>query len=648
MLVGSFCANALGHVIGFAVVVGGIVRARLYKDHSSVAAAAQTSVFCSLSFASGMALFAGLALVAHPILPGLPHLHPAGAQILGGLLIASPLASVVACGLLGRAVRLGAHELTLPPPLMAAGQVALGFVDNIATAFVVWILLTDVGFPMFAGAYAVATVAGLISSVPGGAGVFEGAVLTLMPELARAPLIAALLGYRLIYYLLPLLIGAMVIIAVTPLRRTFAIWWRGAAPLVLASAAFVLGAILILTGVGRIDPARLHVLQASVPSAVLETCHLLSIASGLALMGSFLLLFRRHANAAPIAASAAFLGASTALFRGLDVGPAIFALLFGVLTLASRRAFVRRGAWDLDRLLPWWLAAVSLVVVGAVALGLWIYDDTPYEAAFWAHTGYHANIGRFLRGTALLGGLLLVIGVATLARSAAPHAAPAGPDVLAAIRPLVEAEPDTTARLALTGDKAILRSDDGAAFIQYGAEGRSFIAMGDPVGNPEAAGQLLWRFKEMADRAAARPVFYHASPRWMIAYLDLGLSLVKLGEEARTPLADFSLEGAARAKLRQAHRRAVREGLTFEVAYPPHSADRIAELRAISDAWLATHGGAEKGFSLGRFDAATLAEEPLALVRFEDRVIAFANIWTGGKVEASIDLMRHPPDAPHG
>ena len=44
-----------------------------------------------------------------------------------------------------------------------------------------------------------------------------------------------------------------------------------------------------------------------------------------------------------------------------------------------------------------------------------------------------------------------------------------------------------------------------------------------------------------------------------------GLTLSKLGEEARVPLEIFSLEGAARADLRQAQRRAIRDGATFEI-----------------------------------------------------------------------------------
>jgi uncharacterized membrane protein YbhN (UPF0104 family) len=52
-------------------------------------------------------------------------------------------------------------------------------------------------------------VAGLASSVPGGAGIFESALATLLPAVDTAALAAAFLGYRLSYYLLPLVIAAL-------------------------------------------------------------------------------------------------------------------------------------------------------------------------------------------------------------------------------------------------------------------------------------------------------------------------------------------------------------------------------------------------------------------------------------------------------
>lgn len=109
----------------------------------------------------------------------------------------------------------------------------------------------------------------------------------------------------------------------------------------------------------------------------------------------------------------------------------------------------------------------------------------------------------------------------------------------------------------------------------------------------------------------------------------------------------FTTEGKGKQNLRTALNRAEREGARFEVLPPGSARPLEAELRAISDAWLAMHNGAEKAFSLGRFDIDYLDLTPLAVMREGDRIVAFANLLvTPG--EAAVDLMRYTPDAPHG
>ena len=77
-------------------------------------------------------------------------------------------------------------------------------------------------------------------------------------------------------------------------------------------------------------------------------------------------------------------------------------------------------------------------------------------------------------------------------------------------------------------------------------EGRSWIAMGNPVGPELCWADLIWHFRELSDRYGGRTVFYEIGHEHLHLYLDLGLSLLKLGEEARVPLSTFSLEGGTR------------------------------------------------------------------------------------------------------
>jgi phosphatidylglycerol lysyltransferase len=167
--------------------------------------------------------------------------------------------------------------------------------------------------------------------------------------------------------------------------------------------------------------------------------------------------------------------------------------------------------------------------------------------------------------------------------------------------------------------------------------------MGDPVGPPARRAELAWRFREEADRHGAWPVFYQVRAESLPLYIDLGLTFVKLGEEAIVPLAGFSLDGGARKGMRRMLKEGQKQGLAFEVVGADAVPALFPRLRAISDEWLSHKSVREKGFSLGRFDEAYLRRFPCALVRDAGgEIVAFANLWPGdGRTELSVDLMRH-------
>ena len=100
---------------------------------------------------------------------------------------------------------------------MALAQVFIGSIDILMASLVLYFTLIhfiDIPFNTFIGAYIIAQILGVYSQVPGGLGVFELVFSNIIPgEQNQAMLFGALIAYRIIYYLLPLIVSAIALIS---------------------------------------------------------------------------------------------------------------------------------------------------------------------------------------------------------------------------------------------------------------------------------------------------------------------------------------------------------------------------------------------------------------------------------------------------
>ncbi len=652
----AFLAHAAGQTLGFAALTGGAVRLRSYgRAGLSLAEIGQVVLMSTLGFVFGAWLLLGFALWLEPgaaarALPvSVPLVRALG---IGLLLLFVAMLALVGRG--GRRLGWGDHHVWIPDRRTVLEITALSVLELCLASAAFYVLLpaqAEVGFIGFVGLYLVATVAGLISTVPAGLGVFEWSLLKLLPQIAPAAILAAAVAYRVTYYLLPLLLSAL-LAAVASVRRPLssgagAAWGalRPWLPQLIALAVFAVGALLLIDGTLPVPHHR--VLKAPLP--IVETSHLLGSLGGvlLLLIGQGL---QRRSHAAWLLALVLCVALPVpAWLRGGHTLVALTLPLLAVALWAARREFYRQGAL-LDEAWSWpWLRNVALVLVATVWLLFFVYSHVEYQNELWWQFATSGNAPRALRALLLVSLVVIVFGLARLLHSTRSPLAVPDEDTLAQLRPVLAQAHDTQACLSMTGDKAILRNAQGTGFVMMQRYGGSLVSMGDPVGPPEAVRALIWRFREEADRLGLRPVFYQTGEQYWQTYLDLGLTLVKLGEEAMVPLQDFSLAGSNRADLRQAWNRGKRSGLQFRVAEAAQVPALLETLQAISDGWLDEKSGEEKGFSLGSFDAAYLCRFPVALVEAEGRIVAFANLWQApAGHELSVDLMRHHPDAPKG
>ncbi len=217
-----------------------------------------------------------------------------------------------------------------------------------------------------------------------------------------------------------------------------------------------------------------------------------------------------------------------------------------------------------------------------------VYRDVDYSHELWWQFEFFGEAPRGLR--ALLGVTIVTsaIAVFSLLRPAFHHPDPLTEEDFKKAIDILERQDNADANLARMGDKRVMFSESGKTFVMYGIQGRSWIALGDPVGEKSETGEMVWRFVERAREAGGRAVFYQVSPALLSFCADAGLRAFKLGELAVVDLQNFELKGGRLAALRQALSKGRRDGLEFEVVEPPHVREIVHELRAVSDACLLT------------------------------------------------------------
>ena len=647
---------AVSNAVGFHVFTGGPIRYRIYATRGLDVAAAGYIVSNALAtFWLGVIALLGVTLLIDPVgLPFLSDIDPRLDRAIGGAILLALAAVVVWLALAPRVLTLRGWRLVLPGGKGMLAQIGLGVVDVGAAAAALYVLLpADLapGFAVFVLIYVAAISLGAVSHVPGGLGVLEATVLVGLDAGTRPDAIAALVVYRLVYYFLPLILAGLAL-AVFELRRGLGPALSGKllragrpiVPPLAAALVFAGGLVLLVTGALPAEGGRLLMLERLLPLPFAEASHLLASLVGLLLLVLARGLLVRRALACTASIGLLLAGAVFALLRGLDWEEALPLAAIAGLLFAYRGAFHRAGDWRSFRPTPYWLALVVIVLTILTLVGLLAFRHVEYRAELWWAFAWQGDAPRFLRATLIVGLVVLVIALDLLLRQ--PQLPAAVPAVIPdPVRRILADCPDTQAFAALIGDKRFLVADGGDAFLMYGAAGRSWVSMGDPVGEPKAAAELAWRFAELADRAGAQPVFYALGTDHLPLYLDLGLAILKTGEVARVPLPDFSLEGKRRQDLRQALHRTERDGLTFDIVPQADVPALLPALKEVSDAWLAIKAGREKGFSLGRFDERYLAAFDIAVLLQGETVVAFANLLRGAnRHELSIDLMRYRPD----
>ena len=657
--IGATAGSALGNATGFGALTGGAVRARVYAVADvTPAQIGHMTIFTSVSLALALVLMTALGMLCDaPTLA--PMLHsPTGALAWGGVALLTVLGLMtLACGKETRAVRTRWSWLAFDVPARSdfVAQILLAVLDVVAAGLALWALLphTQVSFVSFITIYAAAMLLGLIGHTPGGVGVFEAAIVFALGGSVRTHyMVAALLAYRAIYFGLPLIVSAALLAGFEgralkkhlPLHHAAAV--SQLAPLFLSLVTFVVGGMLVISSATPAFWQRIAILRDFLPLWVLESSQMLCSLVGVAMLFVARGLSRRLDAAWWLTLGLTALSLALSLTKGLAFVEAGVLTTLIVLLLATRSRFNRRSSLLAERFTASWLVSVAMVLMLAVWVMLFAFRDVPYTRDLWWQFAFDERAPRALRATLAASLFAATFAFWQLLRPAAGRfEKPPKQDLEDAAR-IFRAQERSDAGLALMGDKSFLFSESRQAFLMYAKYGRTWAALHDPVGPRAEWAELISKFVALAHTHGGRAAFYQVRANALPLYLDAGLTLMKLGEEAHVVLDDFDLKGSHRAHLRYALKRGERDGFAVEVIEPARVPESIETLRAISDGWLDSRDAREKSFSVAAFTEDYLAAQSVMLVRQNGEPVAFVTFMTTDlNTEATVGVMRHVPQA---
>jgi glycosyltransferase 2 family protein len=213
---GGFTSYSVGHNVGASVVTGGAVRYRIYSAWGlDAVAVAKVCFIAGLTFWLGNATVLGLGIAYAPQAATAIDQLPPWANRIAAILTLVVLTSYVAwVWNKPRAIGRSGWQVTLPGGPLTLLQIGIGIVDLTFCALAMYMLVPDepnIGFVAVAVIFVAATLLGFASAAPGGLGVFDAAMLVALWQFDKEDLLAGLLLFRLIYYVVPFAISLVIL-----------------------------------------------------------------------------------------------------------------------------------------------------------------------------------------------------------------------------------------------------------------------------------------------------------------------------------------------------------------------------------------------------------------------------------------------------
>jgi phosphatidylglycerol lysyltransferase len=436
----------------------------------------------------------------------------------------------------------------------------------------------------------------------------------------------------------------------------------------IALVVFSSGMVNLYSVVSRAHPGRAAILREIFPLVFIHLSRFFTLLTGFALIILSINIYKRKKRAFQLTLLLTILSVFFYLTKGLNYEEAILSLILIVLLFLNRKEFVVRSSISS---LGWGFIQLGVALMAAMVygvIGFWLLDTREFginftivdsirqTLSFLSLSGIPEIVPRTHHARWFLDSLYVITITAMIYA------------LFAIFRPAVyrfrtlpyerKMAGDITARYGRSSldyfkywhDKAFFFSESRKCYIAFRFGNGFAVALGDPVGPEDEIETIIRSFDEFCMYNDWRIAFHQTLPDFLPIYQKLGFRKLKIGDDAIVNLSDFSLDGKEAKKLRHTINQLEKQGVVFSRFDPPIASENMSQLKAVSDGWLQIPGRRERTFTLGMFETDYVRSTPVyAAVDPAGKILAFMNsIPSFCKGEATIDLMRHLPDAPPG
>lgn len=390
----SFVGQAVSYNFG-ALLGGTSVRYRFYSAWGfSITDIVRLVLMLAVTFWVGALGLCGIVFIFWPpIIPDAiaQNMPITDVRVLGYILLAIASSYLALCFFVRKPMHIFGKEFVFPAPRIAIAQAIVAGVDLIAAAACMYVLLPGnigIGFMEFLPSYLMAQVAVVLTHIPGGVGVFELVILELTHTPNSQVVFAAVLLFRLIYYIIPLL-AAAILLAIYEARqrkdvlREAGRWLSVLSHTISSYLAFIGGLILLVSATLPTAWKNLPIFMQEWPRSLLGVGHFICAMSGAALLFVSYGLEKRQNRAFTLTIWLLALGIFGALLKGFAWETALMAAVILLAICLARRRFYRTDTLSEAKTPLYWLVGAFASLGVVFLLGWFLYHPTWDKAAAW-------------------------------------------------------------------------------------------------------------------------------------------------------------------------------------------------------------------------------------------------------------------------